>query len=76
MAQESDLRNVIGVMDGGGRGRNPDAVPGKLPGIPLTPCEIPPLLYPQTDGAQRDHGTRAQSPDESTGQDVGRTTQL
>ena len=67
MAQESELRNVMGVMDGGGRGRNPNAVPGKMSEIPLTPREDPPLLYPQTDGAQRDHGTRAQSPDESTG---------
>ena len=76
MAQESDLRNVIGVMDGGGRGRNPDSVPGKMPEIPLTPREVPPLLYPQTDDAQRDHGTQARSPDNSTGQDAGKMTQL
>ena len=53
MAQESDLRNVIGVMDGGGRGRNPDAVPGKMTEILLTPCEVAPLLYPPTDGADK-----------------------
>ena len=45
MAQESELRNVMRVMDGGGRGRNPDAVPGKMPEIPLTPRKVPPLLY-------------------------------
>ena len=67
MAQEGELRNVMRVMDGGGRGRNPDAVPRKMPEIPLTPREVPPLLCPQTVGAQRHHGTRAQSPDESTG---------
>ena len=76
MAQESELRNVMGVMDGGGRGRNPDAVPGKMPEIPLTPHQIPPILYPSTDDTRQDHETRAGSPDDSAGQDAGGMTRL